>query len=138
MLSSGYPCLLLGDEGYGIAPFPMTPFSNPTNEVRKRFNKFHARGRVVIEQAFGQLKRRFPILRYGVRLKMDRIPQCILACVVLHNVAKKLQDPEEFENDEEVNEEDTDISGIPRDSDGTLRDQGRRRRDQIMIAIRNF
>lgn len=137
MSSSSYPCLLLGDEGYGITPFLMTPFSNPTNEEQKKFNKFHARGRVVIEQAFGQLKRRFPILRYGVRLKMDRISRCILACVVLHNVAKKLQDPEEFENDEWANEEDTDISEIPRDSDGTLRDQGRRRRDQIMIALRN-
>lgn len=102
MLNSSYLCLLLGDEGYGITPFLMTPFSNRTTEDTKQFNKFHARGRVVIEQAFGQLKRRFSVLRYGVRLKMERIPRCVLACVVLHNVAKKLQDPEEFENDEQA------------------------------------
>ena len=67
MLSNGhYNSLLLGDSGYGIAPFMMTPFDNPITPVERRYNVMHARNRVLIEQSFGILKRRFPILRYGV------------------------------------------------------------------------
>jgi hypothetical protein len=63
---------LLGDEGYGIAPFLMTPYSNPVSEMERRFNAHHARNRVIVENAFGQLKRRFPILRYGVSIYIYR------------------------------------------------------------------
>ena len=63
MENRGY---LLGDAGYGITPFLMTPFENAQSELEKNFNKKHAKNRVIVEHAFGQLKRRFPILRYGV------------------------------------------------------------------------
>lgn len=85
---------LLGDSGYGISPYMMTPFADPDTPVKRSFNRAHTRNRVVIEQAFGQLKRRFPILRYGVRLKLENTPKCIVACFVLHNVSRFLHDPD--------------------------------------------
>lgn len=83
---------LLADAGYGITPFIITPFGNPISEEEKCFNKYHAKNRVVIEQCFGQLKRRFPILRYGIRLKFENIPLCISACCILHNIARHLNE----------------------------------------------
>ena len=51
---------LLGDSGYGIAPYMMTPYNDPNTPAERHFNKIHKANRVVIEHSFGQLKRRFP------------------------------------------------------------------------------
>ena len=86
---------LLGDSGYGIAPYMMTPYNDPNTPAERHFNKIHKANRVVIEHSFGQLKRRFPILRYGIHLKLGNIPKCIMACFILHNIAKFVDDPYE-------------------------------------------
>nr|XP_029710214.1 putative nuclease HARBI1 [Aedes albopictus] len=94
--SSG--AILLGDEGYGIAPWLMTPYRNPDMPQQMNYNKIHSRERVVIERVFGRVKRRFPIFKSKIRIRTDRIPTIILACFILHNVAKYLGE-EEFEDD---------------------------------------
>jgi hypothetical protein len=38
------------------------------------------------------VKRRFPILENTIRLETERIPSITVACFVLHNVSKYLQD----------------------------------------------
>lgn len=86
--------ILLGDEGYGITPWVMTPYRNPNGEAQIRYNIIHTRERSIIERCFGQIKMRFPILQSKIRISTDRIPQFITACFVLHNVAKHLRDPE--------------------------------------------
>lgn len=43
------------------------------------------RTRVVIEQTFGILKRRFPCLSCGLRVKPGRSCQIIMSCSYLHN-----------------------------------------------------
>ncbi|CAH2013047.1 unnamed protein product [Acanthoscelides obtectus] len=53
---------LLGDEGYGISPWLLTPFKNPTTPIQENYKLIHAKERCVIERCFGQLKRRFPML----------------------------------------------------------------------------
>ena len=73
------------------------------------YNKTHARTRVVIERAFGVLKRRFSILQAlilnfyrnnivilkgVVRLPRDFVPTVIVACMVLHNLAIDFNQPE--------------------------------------------
>ncbi|XP_058840786.1 putative nuclease HARBI1 [Topomyia yanbarensis] len=88
--------LLLGDDGYGIAPWVMTPYRNPNTPQQQRYNKIHSSERVIIERVFGQVKRRFPFLQSKVRVNTRRIPSMILSCFVLHNIAKYLKD-EEFE-----------------------------------------
>ena len=97
---------LLGDSGYGIAPYMMTPYRDPTTPVQKYYNKCHTSNRVVIENSFGHLKRRFPILRYGVRLKLENIPKCILSCFILHNISKYLGDPYDDLQDDADGEDD--------------------------------
>lgn len=93
----GSACLL-GDSGYGISPWLITPFKPAVNNIERRFNRKHASERVVIERVFGQIKKRFPILGNCIRVPLHRVPKVIASCAVLHNVAKHLND--EFEVDE--------------------------------------
>lgn len=86
--------VLLGDEGYGVEACLMTPYRNPNTPQQIQFNNLLKRERVCIERCFGQLKQRFPIMQYKVRLKLVTIPEIIVCCVVLHNIAKFLQDPD--------------------------------------------
>jgi AAA+ ATPase superfamily predicted ATPase len=55
---------LLGDSGYGLEPWLMTPFRNPANDEQQAFNRLFKRERVIIERCFGQVPRRLPILQY--------------------------------------------------------------------------
>lgn len=84
--------LILGDQGYGLAPWLMTPFRTLQTEEQQAFNKLHKRERCIIERCFGQVKQRFPILQHKIRLALDKTPSVVLSCFVLHNVAKYLQD----------------------------------------------
>ena len=135
MLQSSYSGVLIGDDGYGLTPFLMTPYRNPTTTEEQMFNTCHSKARVTIEQSFGQLKRRFPILRYGVRLKLDRVATCIAACFVLHNAAKRLNDPDDFDYEESEN-----ISAMPEihfnsESYTNLLSKGQERRDCLKNII---
>ena len=66
----------------------MTPFSNPNTPAQRHFNMVHTANHIIIENSFGQLKCRFPILRYNVHLKLENILKCIMSCFVLHDIAK--------------------------------------------------
>ena len=65
----------------------MTLYNN-TNDIRykERYNAALCRTRVLIEQTYGILKRRFPCLSVVLRTKPDRACQYVLACVVLHKI----------------------------------------------------
>ncbi|XP_052237807.1 putative nuclease HARBI1 [Dreissena polymorpha] len=84
--------LLLGDSGYGCKRYLMTPHQNTDSPCKERFNISLCRTRVVIEQAFGVLKRRFPCLHYGLRVQPDRAAKITVACVILHNIGLERQD----------------------------------------------
>nr|XP_023025033.1 putative nuclease HARBI1 [Leptinotarsa decemlineata] len=114
---------LLGDSGYGLSPWLITPFKRPRTHQEREFNLIHAGERVIIERCFGQLKRRFPIL--GVTL--NNIPQVVVNCAVLHNIAKQLKDDFEYGDIDSVQNED-DQPGVVRyeNPDTTLRGKDKR------------
>ena len=64
----------------------MTPFINPAGAVEERFNVSLMRTRVLIEQCFGVLKRRFQLLHNEIRAKPERAVVYTTSCVVLHNI----------------------------------------------------
>lgn len=57
---------LLGDSGYALQPFLMTPKSAPQTEAEITYNKAHSRTRIVVEKAFGVLKSRFRYILWKI------------------------------------------------------------------------
>lgn len=132
--------LLLGDIGYGITPWLLTPYRNPHTPEEIAYNNLHAKERVIIERCFGQLKQRFPILQYKVRVELNKIPSVIISCVILHNIAKYLNDnlPEDrhLQHDEvpDNNADDDNMDVLPEN----VRRQGQQRRDEVKNIIINL
>lgn len=78
----------------------MTPFLDPQNRGQQLYNEAHIRTRNIIERVNGIIKRRFPILAYGCRLKLDTVLTIIVALAVLHNICREQNeaDPPEPED----------------------------------------
>ncbi|XP_017467321.1 PREDICTED: uncharacterized protein LOC108359803 [Rhagoletis zephyria] len=76
----------------------MTPLSHPTTAAERLYNESQIRTRNCIERCFGVWKRRFPVLSIGIRLSQDTTMAVIIACGILHNIARQNKDadpPEE-------------------------------------------
>ena len=95
--------LLLGDSGYPLKTFCITPYANPEKIVQRRFNKRHSQTRMSIEKAFGVLKRRFPALKHGLRFR-DPQNNCylILSAMVLHNICNDLNDEDDWVDEQQA------------------------------------
>ncbi|XP_053407669.1 putative nuclease HARBI1 isoform X2 [Mercenaria mercenaria] len=60
--------------------------------VQERFNESLCKTRVVVEQSFGVMKRRFPCLSYGLRVSPPRACKITVSCVILHNIGIQRND----------------------------------------------
>ncbi|GFR75183.1 nuclease HARBI1 [Elysia marginata] len=85
--------IILGDSGYPIREWLITPFHAPQNAEEENFNNAHIATRNIIERCFGVLKRRFYSLNIGFRLEPDTSCKAIYACLVLHNIAIAMKVP---------------------------------------------
>lgn len=61
--------------------------ANPQTRPEQLYNRAQIRTRNSIERLFGVWKRRFPILAYGMRVKLQTALKIIIATAVLHNIA---------------------------------------------------
>ncbi|XP_050309029.1 putative nuclease HARBI1 [Anthonomus grandis grandis] len=50
MYNNVHEAALLGDERYGVAPWLLTPYKNPTTPMQENYNLIHAKERCVIER----------------------------------------------------------------------------------------
>lgn len=78
--------LFSGDSAYGLNSYMLTPKINPLTRAENLYNEFQIRTRNSVERLFGVLKRRFPILAYGLRVKLETVLKIIVATAVLHNI----------------------------------------------------
>ena len=85
--------VLVGDSGYPLRPYLITPLLHPQTRAERRFNRAHCRSRVVVENLFGVWKRRFPCLQLVLRLEVEITLAVIVACAVLHNLACQMAAP---------------------------------------------
>ena len=115
--------LLLGDNGYPSKQYLLTPLLTPKNDAERRFNYVHCKTRVKIENAFEVLKRRFPCLALQLRLKLDTALAVIVACAILHNIARSRHVPEL--NDVEVHDQEIPVDDARRDGVGAMAQRNR-------------
>ncbi len=57
---------------------------------------------IFFNRAFGLLKRRFPCLQLGLRVKVERSVTIITSCAVLHNMVMRLGERDPPEDDPTV------------------------------------
>ncbi|KAM3865901.1 putative nuclease HARBI1 [Diretmus argenteus] len=82
--------IFLGDSGYPLRSYLITPVTNPASPAEERFNEGHIRTRTHVEQVFGRWKARFRCIHRssgGLRLSPHKACQVIVVTAMLHNIA---------------------------------------------------
>jgi hypothetical protein len=59
--------ILLGDSGYALRSFLITPYLDPVQPHQRRFNRAHKKTRCLVERVIGTWKRRFHVLHSEIR-----------------------------------------------------------------------
>ncbi|XP_058817442.1 putative nuclease HARBI1 [Topomyia yanbarensis] len=121
--------ILVGDSGYRNTKYLATPFLRCNTSVEALYNESLIRTRNVVERSYGVLKRRFPILALGMRVKISTVQLITVACAVLHNIAidvKEGMPPEEIEGFDEML------------ATTVLPDQSKRGKERIGLCSRPF
>ncbi|KAJ8910200.1 hypothetical protein NQ315_014371 [Exocentrus adspersus] len=86
--------LFLGDSGYALKNYFLTPLANPVTRSEQLYNESLIRTRNIVDRVIGIWKKRFPVLAYGMRIKLETVLTTIVATAVLHNIAREMNEPE--------------------------------------------
>ena len=87
---------ILGDSGYPLRHWLMTPILAPTCGAEERYNSSHRTTRTVNERCNGILKRRFQCLHGELIVSPQRAYNIIAACIIFHNRAVDPVDVEDL------------------------------------------
>lgn len=82
---------LIADAAYKLDPHLMAPYKDNGHltQHQNNFNHYLSKARMSIERAFGLLKARWRSLLHLLPVtSIDKIPQYVVACCVLHNICE--------------------------------------------------
>ncbi|XP_025079578.1 putative nuclease HARBI1 [Pomacea canaliculata] len=81
------PGMLLGDSGYPLREWLMTPFLDSNTRAKERYNTAHRTTRSTIERANGVLKKRWHCQNLGMILHLHaKSPSPVLFCIMLQQL----------------------------------------------------
>lgn len=128
---------LLGDSGYGLEPFLLTPYKSPQPGSKEHnFNKNHCSTRNIVERTIGNLKSRFRCLQStSLYYSPIKVVQIVNVCTALHNICKhfNIEIDNTLEPDVDSYGDDADDS---EESSGTSQnDVARKTRDSIANSL---
>lgn len=139
--------ILVGDSGYANTFYLATPYTGNNNEIAhnvhmQAYQASIIRTRNVVERQYGVMKRRFPALAYGLRVRTETAQKLISVVAMLHNICIERNEPEPPIDpgvEEILREEDDNVALENRNAnENGNRDRDRRRhaRDEIMEIFR--
>ena len=83
---------LLGDSGYPLKDWLMTPIPIPATSAERNFNVVHRKTRCFIERAFEVLKSRWRILDHtggSLCYSSTKVAKIVITCCALHNMCRR-------------------------------------------------
>jgi DDE superfamily endonuclease len=95
-----YGTHLIGDAGYSLLPWLLTPYvatdatsDDNFSKLQRQFNFWHSSTRMVVECAFGRLKGRFRTLNVVLSEQtITKAAKVVAVCMTMHNILIALQD----------------------------------------------
>ncbi|XP_049524340.1 uncharacterized protein LOC125945961 [Dermacentor silvarum] len=134
---------LLGDAAYPVRPYLLTPYRDygTLTKEKKKFNAKFSATRVLIENSFGILKKRFRQLMYLELRTVPWLNTFILACCILHNLCIDTGDELLDDSDEEPGDvqwsKRTDSNACQDDTeeDSALLKLGELKRDKVFAKM---
>ena len=126
------PLYLIGDSAYPMKTWLMKPFTHGTvlTSQQKTFNYRLCRARIVVENAYGQLKARWRRLMKRNDMNISNIPEVVTATCILHNMCEVHG---EYFNDSWLRE--IEDSSLPHPTSSSVRDEGSLRAKQVRDAL---
>ena len=93
---------LLGESGYPLRPWLLTPVLNPANRHEQGFSDAHMRTRTIVERSFGVLKSRFRCIDTSGGTLLYTPIDIGVAVIDLHNICITHRIPLPMDNDNYV------------------------------------
>uniref|UniRef100_A0A182QGR7 DDE Tnp4 domain-containing protein n=1 Tax=Anopheles farauti TaxID=69004 RepID=A0A182QGR7_9DIPT len=86
---------LLGDNAYPLLPWLITPYpAKPKlSHAEHSFNVYVAKARGSLSYTFERLLGRWKVLNRGIHIDVNFIPDVVITCCILHNIAERLNSP---------------------------------------------
>ena len=106
----------LGDSGYPLRTYLITPVDNPASPAEQAFNDSHKTTRTHIERVFGRWKARFRSIHRsagGLRLSPLKSCQVIVVTAMLHNIAVRAGLPDVDDDDNDDGDDDNPAAPAP-------------------------